>query len=248
MTQKSAPAPVVSANRRPFLTLPFICLTALFVACLIISNLIEIKTVPLGPFTVTAGLAVFPISYIINDCIVEVYGFRPARLVIWLGFALSLITALLLQLALALPGTDDWQHQEAMEAIYGSVPRIMIASFTAFICGSMVNAYVMSIMKRRASRTAVGHKRLTFSLRAIISTLWGEGVDSIIFFPIAFAGALTWSTIASLIIAQALLKTLYEILVLPVTVIIVQRLKRLERLDTIDPSGTDYRWWRLTDL
>ena len=115
-------------------------LTLLFCVCLIVANLVEIKTVDIGFATVTAGMAVFPISYIINDCIVEVYGFRRARMVIWLGFMANLLVTLILQLAIALPGDASWHGQEAMEAIYGGVPRILAASFVAFVCGSMVNA------------------------------------------------------------------------------------------------------------
>lgn len=234
-------------EKKTLFTLPFLGLTVMFVVCLIVSNLIEIKTVSLGALTVTAGMAVFPISYIINDCIVEVYGFARARLVIWAGFAMSLLTALLLNLAIWLPGSPDWQSQQAMEAVYGSVPRIMLASFAAFICGSMVNAYVMSRMKRSAAgRNADSAAR--FSLRAIVSTLWGEGTDSLIFFPIAFAGTLPADTIASLIVTQALLKTAYEILILPLTVYIVRKLKEVEQTDTVDDARTDYRWWRLSDL
>lgn len=232
---------------KPQLSLPFLTLSILFVVCLIIANLVEIKTVTFGAVTVTAGLAVFPLSYIINDCIVEVYGFRKARLVIWLGFSMSLLTAIMLNIAIHLPGGPDWHAQEAMETIYGSVPRIMFASFAAFICGSMVNAYVMSRMKRTASR-ASGNATLRFSLRAIISTLWGEGIDSLVFFPIAFYGVLPFDTILSLILSQALLKTAYEVIVLPVTVAVVKRLKRIEGEDTVDSPATDYRWWRLTDV
>jgi uncharacterized integral membrane protein (TIGR00697 family) len=234
-------------NRKPAFTLPFLALTVLFVVCLIIANLVEIKTVSLGFMTVTAGLAVFPVSYIINDCIVEVYGFRKARFVIWLGFAMSLFVALMLNIAIWLPGGADWHNQEAMVAIYSSVPRIMFASFAAFICGSMVNAYVMSRMKRTAA-AAKNDSVMRLSLRAVVSTLWGEGVDSVIFFPIAFAGTLPAATIVNLIITQALLKTAYEIIVLPVTVKVVKRLKRMEHIDTVDSLSTNYSWWRLTDL
>lgn len=232
---------------RPLFTLPFLILAILFVVCLIIANLVEIKTVSIGYVTVTAGLAVFPLSYIINDCIVEVYGFRKARLVIWTGFAMSLLTAVMLNIAILLPGNDDWHAQEAMEAIYGSVPRIMLASFTAFICGSMVNAYVMSSMKRTVSPERSG-TAWRFSLRAIISTLCGEGVDSIVFFPIAFGGVLPAPAIISLVISQALLKTAYEIVVLPVTIAVVKRLKHAEGEDTVDSPSTDYSWWRVTDI
>jgi len=185
------------------------------------SNILEIKTIDIGPLTLTAGVVVFPISYIINDCIVEVYGFARARFVIWLGFIAGIAAALLLQMALWLPGGADWHLQDAMEAVYGTVPRIMAASFAAFISGSMLNAYVMSRMKQTD-----GNRR--FSLRAIVSTLWGEGADSLIFFPTAFAGILPWRTIGSLILTQVLAKTAYEVMVLPVTIRVVCKLKSKE--------------------
>ena len=219
----------------PLFTLPFLVLTVLFCVCLIVSNLIEIKTVDIGFATITAGMVVFPLSYIINDCIVEVYGFRKARTVIWLGFAMNLLVTLFLQFAILLPGADSWQSQDAMEAVYGTVPRILGASFVAFLCGSMVNALVMSKMK-----VASGGRH--FSLRAIVSTLWGEGTDSIIFFPLAFGGILPWREIVLLIVAQALLKTAYEIVILPVTLKVVKKLKSIESTDTYD-RGISYSWW-----
>ena len=125
----------------------FLLLAVLFCVCIIVANLMEIKTVELGPPTITAGFVVFPLSYIISDCIVEIYGFSRARFVIWLGFAMNLLVTLLLQLGLALPSHATWHHQEAMQIVFGATPRIFAASFTAFLCGSMVNAYVMSRMK-----------------------------------------------------------------------------------------------------
>ncbi len=205
----------------------FLILATLFSVCLITANLLEIKTVDLGPLALTAGVLVFPLSYIISDCVVEVYGFARARFVIWLGFSMALLVTLLLQLGIWIPGGALWRHQHAMEAIYGAVPRIMLASFTAFICGSMVNAYVMSRMK-------VASRGRRFSLRAIVSTVWGEGVDSCIFFPVAFAGNLPWSVIVSLIITQTCVKTVYEVIALPVTIRAVRRLKNLEHSDVFD--------------
>lgn len=212
----------------------YLGLTVTFCVCLIVSNLIEIKTVDLGFLTITAGVVVFPVSYIINDCITEVYGFRKARMMIWLGFATSLFVSLMLQLAIALPGSPEWQSQDAMEHVYGGVPRIMAASFAAFLAGSLVNAYTMSRMKTAGS----GGSR--FSVRAVVSTLYGESVDSLIFFPIAFGGTLSWEVIVSLMVTQALIKTVYEILILPVTVRVVRRLKRAEGIDTVD-SGLTYK-------
>lgn len=213
-----------SSNQQPMVSLTFLVLTLLFCVCLIVSNLMEIKVVEVAGLTITAGFIVFPLSYIINDCITEVYGFQKARLVIWLGFAMNLLVSVLLQLGLLLPSGAGWSGQEAMQLVFGAVPRIFAASFTAFICGSMVNAYVMSRMKRSDRH----HNIASFSLRAIVSTLWGEGVDSAIFFPIAFGGVLPWSTILTLAVTQALLKTLYEVAILPVTIIVVKRIRSIE--------------------
>lgn len=224
------------------ISVTFLLLAVTFCVCLIVSNLMEIKTVPLGPLTITAGVIAFPISYILNDCIVEVYGFAKARLVIWLGFGMNLLVSLLLQLGILLPGADSWTGQEAMAMIFGAVPRIFAASFIAFLCGSMVNAYVMSRMKLAAGSDGHG-----FSLRAIVSSLWGEGVDSLIFFPIAFGGALAWSEIGMLIATQTILKTLYEVLILPVTMRAVTTLRRYEgNIDTGAPKS--YKWWRINEL
>lgn len=222
-------------------SITFMLLAVTFCVCLIVSNLMEIKTVDLGPLTITAGVIVFPVSYILNDCIVEVYGFAKARLVIWLGFGMNLLVSLLLQLGIWLPGASSWGGQEAMEMIFGAVPRIFAASFIAFLCGSMVNAYVMSRMKLSA---APGRG---FSLRAIISSLWGEGVDSVIFFPIAFGGILGWGEIWTLVITQTLLKTCYELLILPVTMRVVKKLRALEgEMSAEKPKS--YKWWRINEI
>lgn len=224
------------------ISVTFLLLAVTFCVCLIVSNLMEIKTVDLGPLTITAGVIVFPISYILNDCIVEVYGFAKARLVIWLGFGMNLLVSLLLQLGILLPGADSWTGQEAMTMIFGAVPRIFAASFIAFLCGSMVNAYVMSRMRISAGGSGQG-----FSLRAIVSSLWGEGVDSVIFFPIAFGGVLAWREIAMLIVTQTVLKTLYEVLILPVTMRVVAMLRRYEAdVDAEVPKS--YKWWRINEL
>ncbi len=219
----------------------FLILTVVFCICLVVANLMEIKTVSIGPLALTAGVVVFPLSYIISDCIVEIYGFRRARFVIWLGFSMNLLVCALLQLGLWLPGDAQWHGQEAMELIFGAVPRILLASFTAFICGSMVNAYVMSRMKAGREGTR------GFSARAIISTLWGEGTDSCIFFPLAFAGTLPWPVIGSLIVTQTLIKTLYERMILPVTLRVVRRLKAIEGHDA-DDTGISYKWWKINEI
>ncbi|MGM9836303.1 MAG: queuosine precursor transporter [Muribaculaceae bacterium] len=218
-------------------SLPFVVMAMMFAVFLILANLMEVKVVKIGILTATAGLSVFPISYIINDCIVEVYGFAKARFVIWMGFLLNMIFVVFLQVCVALPSDPSWTAQAAVEQVFGNTPRILLGSFVAFIVGSMVNAQVMSRMKVRD-----GGKR--FSLRAILSTVFGETADSLIFFPIAFAGMLPPATILTLVWTQVMLKTLYEIVVLPVTIRVVKMLKRVEGTEVTDVN-VDYRWWKI---
>lgn len=218
-------------------SLPFVVLAMMFSVFLILANLMEVKVVKIGILTATAGLSVFPISYIINDCIVEVYGFAKARFVIWMGFLLNMIFVVFLQVCISLPCDPSWTAQAAVEQVFGNTPRILLGSFVAFIVGSMVNAQVMSRMKVRD-----GGKR--FSLRAIMSTVFGESADSLIFFPIAFAGMLPLATIVTLVWTQVMLKTLYEIVALPITIRVVKLLKRVEGTDVTDVN-VDYKWWKV---
>ncbi|MDE6176382.1 MAG: queuosine precursor transporter [Paramuribaculum sp.] len=245
MTQDSKRCP---AGPQPTFSVTFLLLSVVFCICLITANLMEIKVIDIGFMTITAGVIVFPVSYIINDCIVEVYGFSKARFVIWLGFAMNLMVSLLLQIGIWLPGSAEWHGQEAMEMIFGAVPRIFAASFIAFLCGSMTNAYVMSRMKLAASESSHNGAG-SFSARAIVSTVVGEGIDSMIFFPIAFGGVIGWRTIAALIATQTLLKTAYEIVILPVTLTVVKYLRRIERngIDA-DNAATSFKWWKINEL
>ena len=202
-------------------SLAFLLLGILFNVCLIVSNILEVKLVALGPVMATAGLMVFPISYILNDCIAEVWGYRKARLVIWTGFAMNFLTVGFIQLAGLLPPAPDWENQEAFVQVFEATPRIAIASFTAFLVGSFLNAYVMSRMKIRS-------KGRHFSLRAIASTVVGELADSLIFFPIAFAGPVPFDALLALIATQAGMKTTYEVVALPVTIRVVKYIKRVD--------------------
>lgn len=208
-------------------SLPFLVMGVVFCVCLICSNLLEVKMVSLGGITATAGLIVFPISYIINDCIAEVWGYRKARLIIWLGFLMNLLAVLFIQLAIVLPSAPFWEGQSAFEATFSSTPRILLASFIAFLAGSFLNAYVMSKMK-----ISSGGKH--FSLRAITSTIVGESADSLLFFPIAFGGVVPVKELIVLIVTQACLKTAYEIIILPVTIRVVRLVKRIDGSDVYD--------------
>ena len=212
---------------RKNVSLPFMLLGVLFIVCLIVSNLLEAKVLQLGPITATAGLLVFPVSYIINDCISEVWGFKKARLVIWSGFAMNFMVVGVSQIAIILPAAPFWEGGESFDFVFGMTPRIVAASLCAFLAGSFLNAYIMSKMKI----TSGGRN---FSLRAIVSTIAGESVDSLIFFPIAFGGLIPADILFIMIGTQTLLKSGYEMVVLPVTVRVVRYIKKIDGSDTFD--------------
>ena len=221
-------------------------LGVLFCTCLVASNLLETKVVRLWQMpgghilSVTAGLLVFPISYIINDCIAEVWGYRKARLIIWLGFAMNFLVIILSRVAVMLPAAPFWEGEEAFNFVFGLAPRIAAASLLAFLVGSFLNAYVMSRMKIQSAGR-------NFSARAILSTLVGESADSLLFFPIAFGGIIPADELLKMIAVQALLKTLYEILILPVTIRVVHYIKRVDETDTYD-EGISYNVWKIKEL
>lgn len=192
-----------------------------FCVCLVVSNLFETKPISFGIVDVTAGMLLFPISYIINDCITEVWGYREARFVIFTGFVVNFVFLLLCSLAVRIPSPAWWQDGEAFDFVFGLAPRITVASLAAFLVGSLLNAKVMSRMK-----AADGEHR--FSLRAIVSSAVGECADSLIFFPIAFAGVIPVNELLKMMVVQASMKTLYEVVVLPLTVVVVKGLKRAE--------------------
>lgn len=196
-------------------------MSTLFCVCSNKANVLETKQIQIGCINITGGLLVFPISYIINDCVSEVWGYRRAALVIWLGFAMNLFFVLFGALADAIPGAPYWHNDAGFHAVFGLAPRIAIASFAAFIVGSLINAYVMVRMKQRS-----GNKH--FSLRAIVSTLFGEGADSLIFFPLALYGIVPNTELLYLIVSQIIFKTLYEIIVLPLTIRVVKIVKEKE--------------------
>ena len=193
----------------------------LFNVCLITANLLETKVISVCGLTVTAGLLVFPISYIINDCITEVWGFRKAGLIIWTGFAMNSFVVTLGLVAVALPPAPFWEGEEHFNFVFGMAPRIVVASLAAFLVGSFLNAYVMSRMKLRS-----GERH--FSVRAIVSTVAGETADSLLFFPIAFGGVIAWRELAGMMVLQMVLKSMYEVVILPVTVRVVRFIKRNE--------------------
>ena len=209
-------------------SVPFMLLGILFNVCLIAANLLETKVIQIGSLTVTAGLLVFPISYIINDCIAEVWGFKKARLIIWSGFAMNFFVVALGLIAVAIPATPFWEGEEHFDFVFGMAPRIVAASLMAFLVGSFLNAYVMSKMK-------VASRGRHFSARAILSTLAGETADSLIFFPVAFGGIIAWRELLIMMCIQIILKSMYEVIILPVTIRVVKAIK----IDGSDVYDTD---------
>ena len=226
-------------RQRVMLSVPFVLMAIVFNVCLIASNLFETKVFEAGPLALTGGVLIFPVSYIINDCIVEVWGYRKARLVIWTGFAMNFFVVVMAQIVRVLPAADFWDGGEHFDYIFALAPRVTLASLLAFLSGSTVNAWIMSIMK-----VSSGGRR--FSVRAVVSSVCGETVDSLIFFPIAFWG-IGWDNMLRLMVLQIVLKTVYEIVILPVTAVVVRSVKKYEGTDTFD-RGISYNPFRITDI
>lgn len=218
----------------------FMWLGILFCVCLILANLLATKQIQFGPFNITAGILVFPISYIVNDCIAEVWGFHKAKFVIWTGFLMNFLFVTFGFVADLIPGAPYWDNAEGFHKLFGLAPRMAAASFLAFLAGSFLNAYVMSVMK-------VASNGRRFSSRAILSTVVGETADSLIFFPIALGGIVPLPNLLLMMFWQILLKTLYEIIVLPVTIRVVRYVKRTEGVDVYD-KDISYNILKLSEL
>ena len=228
-----------SPGQRTMLSVPFVLMAIVFNVCLIASNLFETKVFAAGPLALTGGVLIFPVSYIINDCIVEVWGYKKARLVIWTGFAMNFFVVAMAQIVRLLPAATFWDGGEHFDYIFALAPRVTLASLLAFLAGSTVNAYVMSRMK-------VASEGRRFSVRAVVSSVCGETVDSLIFFPIAFWG-IGAENMLRLMLLQIVLKTAYEVVILPVTNAVVRAVKRYEGVDTFD-SDISYNPFRITDI
>ena len=221
-------------------SVPFMLLGILFNVCLIAANLLETKVIQIGSLTVTAGLLVFPISYIINDCIAEVWGFKKARLIIWSGFAMNFFVVALGLIAVAIPAAPFWEGEEHFDFVFGMAPRIVAASLMAFLVGTFLNAYVMSKMK-------VASRGRHFSARAILSTLAGETADSLIFFPVAFGGIIAWRELLIMMCIQIILKSMYEVIILPVTIRVVKAIKKIDGSDVYD-TDISYNVLKVKDI
>lgn len=194
-------------------------LTGVFTASLIVSNIIAGKTFDFFSFTLPCGVIIFPIIYIVNDVLAEVYGYEKARKVILLGFLMNLVAVVCYNITILLPAPVFFENSDAFGVVLGSTFRLLVASFVAYLAGSLVNAKMMVVMKKW------DEDRLF--LRCIVSTLFGEGLDAVIFIFIGFLGTMPFEALILMIVAQALFKTIYEIVVYPLTRYVIATVKAL---------------------
>lgn len=205
----------------------FVVVVALFVTALITANITAVKLIGLFGLAIDAGTIIFPISYIFGDVLTEVYGYRRARQVIWLGFFCNLLAVGAIVLGGALPAAPFWEGQQAYETILGYAPRLLFASFCAYLVGEFANSYVLARMK------VVTSGRWLWS-RTIGSTVVGQGLDSAIFVVLAFSGTVPTAALVGIILVNWIFKSVYEAAATPLTYLVVGFLKRREDLDVYD--------------
>jgi uncharacterized integral membrane protein (TIGR00697 family) len=217
----------------------FDLIMALFVAVLLISNVASTKIMRLGPFTFDGGTILFPVSYIFGDILTEVYGYRRSRRVIWTGFFCTGLMAAVLAIVGALPPAEGWDNQAAYKAILGQTPRIVLGSLIAYFAGEFSNSYTLAKMK-----IWTGGRWLW--TRTIGSTLVGEGVDTLLFVVIAFAGTMPGALLWSIITSNYVFKVGVEAAMTPVTYRVANFLKRVEHEDVYD-VGTDFNPFKVSE-
>ena len=217
----------------------FVAVAALFVTCLVISNVIAVKLVMVQSLVLPAGIVIFPVSYLLADVLTEVYGYRAARRVIWLGFFCNLLAVIAIWVGGLLPAAPFWDGTSAYERILGATPRILGASFAAYLVGEFANTMIMSRLK-----LAMAGRHLW--ARAIASTLVGQGLDSAVFITIAFWGQMHLPILLGAVVTQWLVKSAYEALATPLTYGMVGFLKRREGIDTYD-RGISFNPFALGD-
>jgi hypothetical protein len=205
----------------------FVLIVALFVTCLLTANITAVKLAQVGSLVVPAGVLIFPLSYIIGDVLTEVYGYRQTRRVIWLGFMCNVLAVLAIWGGGQLPAASFWDGQAAYERILGYTPRLLIASFMAYLVGEFANAMVLAKMK-------IATQGRWLWMRTIASTIVGQGLDSLVFITLAFGGVMPLPVLVATILTQWLAKTTYEVLVTPLTYGVVTFLKRQEGVDVYD--------------
>lgn len=211
----------------------FVLVTAIFVTCLVTANIMAVKLIDLFGLILPAAVIIFPISYIFGDILTEIYGYKRTRQVIWLGFLCNLFAVVALWLGQLLPPAVFWDGQEAYTRILGYTPRILLASFVAYLIGEFANAYILAKLK-------IATQGRWLWLRTISSTLVGQGLDSLVFISIAFVGTIPAAGLLSAIVIQWLFKVTYEVLATPLTYSAINYLKRIEGTDFYD-TETDFR-------
>lgn len=205
----------------------FLVVAGVFITCLIVANIIAVKLISIGGLILPAAIIIFPVSYIFGDILTEVYGYRLARRVIWLGFLCNLLAVLAIWLAGLLPPAQVWGSQQAYETILGYAPRLLVASFAAYLVGEFANSFVLAKMK-------IATKGRWLWARTIGSTIVGQGLDAVVFILVAFAGTQPWGVIDTIIVTHWLVKTGYEAVATPFTYAVVGYLKKQENIDTYD--------------
>ena len=215
----------------------FVACAAVFVTCLLTANTIAAKLISVGGVVLPAAVIVFPVSYVVADVLTEVWGYAASRRVIWLGFACNLLMVIAIGVGGAIPPAPMWTGQEAYRQILGQTPRILLASFLAYLAGEFANAYVLARVK-----ILTGGRWLW--MRTIGSTLVGQALDSAIFIGLAFAGTVPPGVLGGIVLAQWAAKVAYEAAATPLTYAAVGWLKSREGVDTFD-HGTDFNPIRL---
>ncbi len=216
----------------------FDLIVGVFVTALITSNLVAAKVAQIGPFVMGCGIFVFPISYIFGDVLTEVYGYARSRRVIWIGFGCGVLTSLVFFVADVMPPAPAWHDQAAFHTILGQLPRVVAASLVAYVVGEFFNSFVLAKLK-----VLTGGKHLW--MRTIGSTLVGQGVDSAVFYPLAFLGQWPTATVITVAWHNYLVKVAVETLFTPLTYLVVNYLKRAEREDVFD-TETDFNPLKLS--
>jgi queuosine precursor transporter len=205
---------------------------AVFVTCLLTANTIATKLITVGGVVLTAGIVIFPLSYVLGDVLTEVWGYATARRVIWLGFACNALMVAAIWVGAAIPAAPFWKGQSAYEEILGQTPRILLASFVAYLAGEFSNSFVLAKMK------ILTQGRWLWT-RTVGSTLVGQAFDTVIFVTLAFAGTVPPRALGAIIVAQWAVKVAYEAAATPLTYATVAYLKASEHVDAYD-YGTDF--------
>ncbi|MBK8629506.1 MAG: queuosine precursor transporter [Sphingomonadales bacterium] len=202
-------------------------ITALFASTLLISNTLDTKIFALGGLELPAGIILFPLAYVFGDILTEVYGYATSRRTIWTGFACLILMVVFYEIARALPPSPSWPGQPAFDSVFSHVPRIVLASIIAYLCGEFVNSFVVAKFK-------VLQNGKHMALRFVASTIAGQAIDTTLFVLVAFWGVLPTSVLLSIILSGWAVKVGWEIIALPLTIFVVRQIKRIEQEDVYD--------------